>query len=126
MQCFRQGVTNLETCSRIPFLNSLIHQIWEDLFLKVMKITCSVRPDLNLKNQEHQVGSLNNCIGELQRQVYAQRLELQEAHHGSIESRREQARLKEELSMKEKVLRDTQIRNVHELGEMKKGQEIRG
>ena len=54
-------------------------------------------------------------IGELQQQAYAQRLELQDAHHAYIESRREQARLQEELSMKENVLRDTQKRNIHEL-----------
>ena len=58
--------------------------------------------------QEHQVGSLNNCISELQQQAYAQGLELQDAHHGYGESGREQARLQEELSMKEKLLRDTQ------------------
>ena len=65
--------------------------------------------------QEHQVGSLNSCINELQQQAYAQRLESQDAQHGYIESRREQARLQEELSMKEKLLRDTQIRNMHEM-----------
>ena len=59
---------------------------------------------------EHQVGSLNNCIDELQQQAYAQRLELEDAQHGYVESRREQVRLQEELSLKEKVLRDTQIR----------------
>ena len=59
--------------------------------------------------QEHQVESLNNCIRELQQQAYAQRLELQDAQHGYIESRREQVRLQEELSMKEKVLPETQI-----------------
>ena len=75
--------------------------------------------------QEHQVGSLNYCISELQQQTYAQRLELQDAHHGFIESRREQVRLQEELSMKEKALRETQIRNIHEMGEMKRAQELR-
>ena len=75
--------------------------------------------------QEHQVGSLNNCIGELQQQAYAQRLELQDAHHGYIDSRSEQVRLQEELYMKEKVLRDTQIRSMHEMGEMKRTQELR-
>ena len=55
-----------------------------------------------LIKQEHQVGSLKNCIGELQQQAYAQRLEVQDVHHGYIESRREQVRL-QELSMKEKV-----------------------
>ena len=50
----------------------------------------------NMK-QEHQVESLKSCIDELQQQACAQRLEI---HHGYIESRREQARLKEEISMK--------------------------
>ena len=51
---------------------------------------------------EHQVGSLNNCISELQQQAYAQRLALQDAQHGYVESRREQVRLQEELSLKKK------------------------
>ena len=42
-----------------------------------------------------------------------------------IESRREQVRLQDELSIKENVLRDTQTRNIHEMGEMKKVQELR-
>ena len=52
--------------------------------------------------QEHHVGSLNNCIDELQQQAYAQRLELEDTHHGFFESRREQFRLQDEISMKEK------------------------
>ena len=79
----------------------------------------------DLAKQEHQFGSLNSCINELQHQAYAQGLECQNAHHGYVESRREQVRLQEELSMKEKLLRDTQIRNIHELGEMKRAQELR-
>ena len=75
--------------------------------------------------QELLVESLNNCISELQQQAYAQRLELQDAQHGDVESRRERVRLEEELSMKEKVLRDTQIRSMHEMGEMKRAQELR-
>ena len=39
-----------------------------------------------LMRQEHQGGSLNSCIGDLQQQAYAQGLELQDAHHGHIES----------------------------------------
>ena len=39
-----------------------------------------------LMKQEHQVGSLDNCIDELQQQAYAQRLELEDAHHGDFES----------------------------------------
>ena len=63
--------------------------------------------------QEHHVESLKNCIGELQRQTEEQRLALQDAQHGYVESGREQVRLQEELSMKEKVHRNTQIRNMH-------------
>ena len=75
--------------------------------------------------QEPQVGSLNNCISELKQQAYAQRLDLENSHHGHVESRREQFRLQEELSMKETALRETQIRNMHEMGEMKRAQELR-
>ena len=35
-----------------------------------------------LVKQEHQVGTLNKCIDELQQQAHAQRLELEDAHHG--------------------------------------------
>ena len=73
-----------------------------------------------LVKQEHEEGSLNSCINELQQQTYAQRLELEDAHHGFFESRREHFGLQEELSMKGKVLRKTQIRNVHEMGKMKR------
>ena len=79
----------------------------------------------DLMKRELQVESLNNCISELQQQAHAQRLELQDAQHGYVESRREQVRLQEELSMKEKVLRDTQIRSMHEMGEMQRAQKQR-
>ena len=46
--------------------------------------------------QEHQVGSLDSCVDELQQQAHAQRLELEDAHPGEIESRREQFRQQEE------------------------------
>ena len=45
--------------------------------------------------------------------------------YGFVESGREQVQLQEELSMKEKVLRNTQIRNMHEMGEIKRAQELR-
>ena len=71
------------------------------------------------------MGSFNNCIDELQQQAYAQRLELEDAHHGYVESRKGQPRLQEELSMKEKAVRETQIRKIHERREMKRAQELR-
>ena len=36
-----------------------------------------------------------------------------------------EVRLQEELVMKEKALRDTQIRSIHEMEEMKRAQELR-
>ena len=84
------------------------------------------QPRAELMKQEHKVESLNNCISELQQQAYAQRLELEGAHHGHVESRREQVRLKEGLVMKEKAIRDTQIRSMHEMGEMKRAPEFSG
>ena len=78
-----------------------------------------------LMKQEHQVESLNNCIDELQQQPYAQRLELEDAHHGYTKSRREHSRPQEELSIKENTLRETEIWKIHEVGEMKRAQELR-
>ena len=78
-----------------------------------------------LMKQEHKVESLNNFINYLQQKGYAQRLDLENTHHGYVESRREQVRLQEELVMKEIALRDTQIRSMHEMGEMKRAQELR-
>ena len=51
-----------------------------------------------LVKQECKVESLNTCICELQQQTYAQRLELEDAHFGYAEFRREQVRPQEELS----------------------------
>ena len=50
-----------------------------------------------LMKQEYKVESLISCISELQEQTYAQRLELQDAHFGYEESRREHFRLQQEL-----------------------------
>ena len=63
--------------------------------------------------QEYKVESFNTCTSQLQQQTYSQRLELEDAHLGYVESRREQVRPQEELVMKEKALRDTQIRSIH-------------
>ena len=86
-------------------------------------ITCSIRQDQTWGKQELHVESLNKCTGEQQRQTEEQRLALQDAQYGFAESRRGQVRPQEDLSLKEKVFRNTQIRNMHEIGEIKRGQE---
>ena len=121
-------VTNGETDWRVVFilfLDLLTRQILGRSLLDGNKDHLLNQARSELMKQEHQVGSLNSCVDELQQQAYAQRLDLEDAHHGFFESRREQLRLLEELSMKEEALRETQIRNFHEMGEMKRAQELR-
>ena len=54
----------------------------------------------DLTKQELHVESLNKCIGEVQRQTDKQRLALQDAQYGFVESGREQIRLQEFLKEK--------------------------
>ena len=76
----------------------------------------------DLMKQEHQVGSLNNCTVS-----FSNKLMLKDWNyrHNTDMMNLEQVRPQEELSMKEKLVRDTQIRSMHELGEMKRAQELR-
>ena len=78
-----------------------------------------------LMKQDCKVDSLETCIRELQRQTHSQQLELDGAHRGYEEPRREQVRLQEELVMREKALRDTRIRGTHEMEELRRVQELR-
>ena len=61
--------------------------------------------------QECKVDTLNICIREFHRQAHSNRLEMDSVNCGYEESRREQARLHEELAQREKALRDIRIRN---------------
>ena len=75
--------------------------------------------------QEYKVDTLNTCIRDLQRQAHSHRSELYSASCGHEESRREQVRLHEELAPRKKALRDTRIRNIHEMEELKRAHEMR-
>ena len=85
-------------CFHVTMSSDLLtRQVLGNHFLMETRIICLIKQDLNeLMGQEHQVGALDNFIEELQQQAYAQRLELEDSHHGCIESRQEQARLQEE------------------------------
>ena len=56
----------------------------------------------DLAKQELHVESLNKCIGELRRQTEEQKLALQDAQYGFVESGREQVRFLEELIVHER------------------------
>ena len=75
--------------------------------------------------QECKVDTLINCIREIQRQAHSRRLELDSVKCGYEESRREQARHDEELARREKARRDTRIRNIHEVPELKRALAMR-
>ena len=64
-----------------------------NLFLMVNKDHFLIQARSELMLQDHKVESLINFVNELQQQAYAQRLGLEDAYHGYIESRREQSRL---------------------------------
>ena len=78
-----------------------------------------------IMKQECKVDSLVTCIRELQRQAHSRRLELDDVNCGYEQSGREQARLHEELAQRKKALRDTRIRNIHEMEELRRVQEMR-
>ena len=75
--------------------------------------------------QECKDDTLNTCIREFQRQARSNRLEMDGVSCGHGESRRELARLHEELAQREKALPDPCIRNIHEVEELKRAQEMR-
>ena len=64
-QCVRREMEKLDINSRVLFSNTLTRQASEDLFFKVIKIFLRSQARPELVRQEHQVGSLNNCISEL-------------------------------------------------------------
>ena len=62
---------------------------------------------------------LDNSVRDLQRQLDSTRLEIYSTNQRHEESRKDQARLHDELAQRERVLRETQIRSVHEVGELR-------
>ena len=73
--------------------------------------------------QECKVDTLNTCILDFQRQAHSNPLEMDYVNYGYEESRREQARLHEEFAQTEKALRETRIRSIHEVEDLKRAQE---
>ena len=93
--------------------------------MRATEITCLRKRKFEILKQECKVDSLNACIHELQRQAHSHRLEWDSANCGCEDSRREQARLHEDLALREKALRDTRIPTIHRKEELKRAQEVR-
>ena len=96
-----------------------------NLFLMETETICLLKRDLNSWSRSTMWNLSTLALVSISNKLMLSELELEDAHHGCVESRREQVRLQEELVMKEKALRDTQIRSIHEMGEMKRAEELR-
>ena len=119
MHCFH---LNRETWPGVLCSEMITRRFWEDLFLKVTRITCSIRLDQTWRSKSFMSShSISASV------IYTKRTEAesrapQDVWNEFVESRREQIRLQEELLRKEKALRDTQIRSKHEMGKTKRAQ----
>ena len=84
-----------------------------------------VQSKSEILKQECKIDTFNTCIREFQRQAHSNRLEMDSVNCGYEESRREQARLHEELAQREKAHQDTRIRNTYEVEGLKRAQAMR-
>ena len=64
-------------------------------------------------------------IRELIRPIQSNRMELDHTNLGYEQTRREQVRLHEEFAQRRRALRESHVRNIHELEELKRVQEMR-
>ena len=76
----------------------------------------------DLAKRELHFETLSKCIGDPQKRTEAHSRAPQDVQNELVESRREQTRLQQDLSRKEKALRDVLIRSKHEMGKMKRAQ----
>ena len=87
LQCFHQEAKNREINSRVLFFKHADPSNLGRSLLEGNKDHLLSQAKSEFMREEHQVGSLYNCISELQQQAHAQILEVQDAQHGHIEFR---------------------------------------
>ena len=68
-----------------------------------------------VRKRECRADFLDSSVRDLQRQLDSNRLDFYCTNQVYEESRKEQARLHEELAQRERILRETQIRSIHEV-----------
>ena len=73
---------------------------------------------------EYRADLVENIIRELNRQI-SQAMKSGHTITGYEQSRRDQARLHEELAERERELRETRIRSIHEMEELKRAHELK-
>ena len=103
---------------------SLIRKKLRDKFLR-NRDHLLAEAKYEILKQECKVDTLDTCVREFQRQAHSNRLEMDNANYGYGESRRERTRHHEDLAQREKALRDTRMRNMQNVEELKKAKEMR-
>ena len=78
-----------------------------------------------VRKHESRADYLDTSGRDLQRQLDSNRLGIYCTNQVYEETRKEQARLHEELVQREKALRDTRFRSIHEVQQLKRAQEMR-
>ena len=78
-----------------------------------------------VRKHESRADYLDTSGCDLQRQLDSNRLGICCTNQVYEETRKEQARLHEELVQREKALRDTRFRSIHEVQQLKRAQEMR-
>ena len=104
---------NLKNCSGYLF-RKLPDRFWKNKQIKKLQ-----KQNLTSWSKNVKLISLNASIREFQRQSHSNRLEMGYVYYGYEESRREQARLHEDLVQREKALRAHRIRSIHEVEELR-------
>ena len=74
---------------------------------------------------EYRADLAENNTCELKRQIDSQAVEIRHTRTGYEQSRREQALIHEEMADRERARRDTRIRSIQKLEELKREQEFR-
>ena len=108
------------------FSDSLTRQMLRNLFLMETEITCLLKRDLNLcsMNIKWDLSTLAVSMS-FSSKLMLSDWKLEDGPSRICRISKRGVRLQEELVMKEKGLRDTQIRHMHEVGDMKRAQELR-
>ena len=121
MHCFH---LSMETWSGVLCSETLIRRIWEDLFLKVSRIICSIRQDQTWRSKNFvsspSISASVNYNDKRKRKDWRYR-----THKKDLLNPDENKFDYKKTCLWKKVLRTTQIPSIHEMGEMKRAQELR-
>ena len=98
--------------------------VWS-VFLEEQQDYMLAEEKSDVRKQERRADFLDTSLRDLRRQIDSNRLEIYCTNQGYEESRTDLAKFREELAHRERLLRETQIRSFHEVGELKKAKEMR-